>query len=76
VRRFVLLVGLPAGSELATGFGWKQSSRASCRASARVLSFREAELLGERLCDLIASGDPPAIQTESLMDHSGDLVAA
>jgi hypothetical protein len=34
------LVGLSPGSELAAGFGRKQSSGASWRASARVLSFR------------------------------------
>jgi glyoxylase I family protein len=34
------LIGLPQGSELATGFGWERSSCASWRSSARVRSFR------------------------------------
>jgi hypothetical protein len=37
------LVGLRPGSDVVAGFGGKQSCRASCRASARVLSFREPE---------------------------------
>jgi hypothetical protein len=35
------VIGLPVWSEVAAGFGWKQSSRASWRAAARMLSFRE-----------------------------------
>ena len=42
----------------------------------RLPVFLRGNCLGERLHDLIAFWDPPTVQTEPLMDHSGQLAAA